>query len=67
MKKDILVKGEPTEEAALLRLKNDFHEYRNKRHIKSWRWVIQPEALTDGKTWRAYGRISTDHNETNSP
>jgi hypothetical protein len=55
--KEILIKGEPTKNAALAKLSMEFEAYRRERGIQGWRWIIVPEARKFDDGWRAYGRM----------
>jgi hypothetical protein len=55
--KEILIKGEPTKNAALAKLSMEFEAYRKAHGVGVWRWMITPATIKlDGK-WNAYARM----------
>ena len=59
MRKEILIKGASSREEAMDELNEKFIEWRKKNNVKSWRWVIAPEALQSDGKYRAYARLET--------
>ena len=55
--KEILIKGEPTKNAALARLSMEFETYRKSRGVGVWRWLIPPETIQRNGKWNAYARM----------